>query len=148
MALFRRRKRMIRRLLIVEDEPFVAFENEHVLEKAGYDIVATVDHGEVAIAYIEREAIDAIVLDIHLAGDSSGIDVARVAAARGIAILFVSGQFPPEAATLAHGVLAKPYSAGELVAAIAAVEALVQGQPASGAPGGLTLFNKVAANPG
>ena len=102
MVLFRRKKRIIRRLLIVEDEPLVAFDNEHHLEKAGYEIAATVDSGEAAIALIGRELVDAILLDVHLAGQSSGIDVARVAGHRGIAILFVSGHCPPEAAALAR----------------------------------------------
>ena len=143
---------MIRRLLIVEDEPFVAFENEHVLTKAGYEIVATLDHGETAIALIARETIDAVILDIQLAGESSGIDVAQAAAERGIAVLFVSGQFPTGAEALAYGVLAKPYAGHELLSAINAIEALKQGGPAPSPLSGLTLFDqradRVAPDPG
>ena len=140
MVLFRRKKRIIRRLLIVEDEPLVAFDNEHHLEKAGYEIAATVDSGEAAIALIGRELVDAILLDVHLAGQSSGIDVARVAGHRGIAILFVSGHCPPEAAALAHGALAKPYSPVQLTAALDVLDRLLQGQEAGDMPPGLTLF--------
>lgn len=140
MVLFRRRKRIIRRLLIVEDEPLVAFDNEHHLEKAGYEIAATVDSGEAAIALIGRELVDAIVLDVKLSGASSGIDVARVAAGRGIAVLFVSGACPPEAAQLAHAALAKPYTPEQLTGALALIDRVLQGEAVGEAPGGLTLF--------
>lgn len=140
MALFRRKKRIIRRLLIVEDEPLVAFDNEHHLEKAGYEIAATVDSGEAAIALIARELVDAIVLDVNLSGTSSGIDVARVAATRGIAVLFVSGACPPEAALLAHAALAKPYTPDQLTGALELIDRVMQGEAVSEAPGGLTLF--------
>ena len=42
--LFGKRERRIRRILIVEDEPLVAFDNEYMLKDAGYEIVATVDN--------------------------------------------------------------------------------------------------------
>ena len=41
--LFGKRERTIRRILVVEDEPLVAFDNEHMLQDAGYEVVATVD---------------------------------------------------------------------------------------------------------
>ena len=41
--LFARRKRLISRLLLVEDEPLVAFDTEHFLREAEFEIVATVD---------------------------------------------------------------------------------------------------------
>jgi CheY-like chemotaxis protein len=39
--LFGKRERAIRRILIVEDEPLVAFDNEHLLRECGYEVVAT-----------------------------------------------------------------------------------------------------------
>ena len=39
--LFGRKKRQIERLLVVEDEPLIAFDTEHVLTDASYAIVAT-----------------------------------------------------------------------------------------------------------
>jgi len=41
--LFGRRKQVVKRILIVEDEPLTAFDNENMLGDAGYVIVATVD---------------------------------------------------------------------------------------------------------
>lgn len=140
MALFKRRHRQIRRLLIVEDEPLVAFDNEYVLEGAGYAIVATVDRGEKAIALLSPELIDAVVLDVGLAGDVSGIAVAIAADRQGIPVLFVTGQCPGEARPYAYGCLAKPYRPLGLVAALAAVDSLLLGRQPEDIPPGLTLF--------
>jgi two-component system, response regulator PdtaR len=142
MALFARRARHIQRLLIVEDEPLVAFDNEHVLASAGYTIVGTVDRGDAAIALLEAGSVDAVVLDVSLAGAVSGLDVARVAARRGVAVLFVTGDCPSEARHLALGCLAKPYRPANLVAAIAAIDQLAQGQPVDTVAAGLTLFRE------
>lgn len=145
MVLFKRKKRIIRRLLIVEDEPLVAFDNEHHLEKAGYEIAATVDSGEAAIALIGRELVDAVVLDVNLSGASSGIDVARVAVGRGIAVLFVSGHCPPEAAALAQGALTKPYSPDQLTGALELIDQMLQGKTVAEPGSGLLLFARPGA---
>ena len=47
--LFAHRPTCIKRLLIIEDDPLTAFDNEHTLKHSGYDIVATVDSGEAAV---------------------------------------------------------------------------------------------------
>ncbi len=44
------------RVLIVEDEPLIAFDNEHALIQAGYIVVATVDRFRDAEAVIGGEA--------------------------------------------------------------------------------------------
>jgi DNA-binding response OmpR family regulator len=140
MALFSRTRRAIRRLLVVEDEPLIAFDNEHALESAGYEIVATVDRGDAAIALLEPDKVDAIVLDVNLAGDVDGIAVAKAAGHRGIAVLFVTGSCPGSAREHAWGCLAKPYLPGELVASLAVIDRLMQGEAAGEKPGALTLF--------
>ncbi len=145
VALFRRTKRAIRRLLVVEDEPLVAFDNEHALRAAGYEIVATVDRGERALALLDGDAMDAVVLDVGLAGSISGIDVAKAAAALDIPVLFVTGRCPGEARPFAYGCLSKPYLPGHLVAALVAVDALVRGEAPGDLPPGLALFREPVA---
>jgi len=137
--LFGKRKRMIHRILVVEDEPLVAFDNEHFLRDAGFDIVATVDRAGEALRFIEPGDLDLVLADVRLS-DGSGLDVAHAARAKGIALLFVTGEAPAEAAELALGVLAKPYTPRELVAAIGAVDAQLGGKPLKKLPPGLTLF--------
>ena len=142
MALFRRKRRTIRRLLIVEDEPLVAFDNEHALSAAGYRVVATVDRGEAAMPWLTAEQIDAALLDVRIAGAVVGIALARIAVERHIPILFVTGDCPPEAKALAFGCIAKPYAAADLVAAIACLDSLLQGGQPDNPPLPLTLFRE------
>ena len=74
--LFGRRKRTINRILVVEDEPLVAFDNEHVLSDAGYEIVATVDRVDEAARVIAGQPIDLILSDVALSNDGTGVEVA------------------------------------------------------------------------
>ena len=53
--LFGKRKRIVKRILIVEDEPLTAFDNEIMLGDAGYEIVATLDDFDEALAVLDRE---------------------------------------------------------------------------------------------
>lgn len=137
---FGRKKRQIVNLLLVEDEPLVAFDNEYALRDAGFTIVATVDRVETALAALaDAAAIDLVVTDVSLA-DGSGVDVARAAQAAGVPVLFVTGQCPPDARALAQGCLAKPYGPRDLAAAIAAIEGQLEGKPPKRLPSGFTLF--------
>ena len=138
--LFGKRERAIRRILIVEDEPLVAFDNEHLLNESGYEVVATVDSLADAVRAIGEEAIDLILSDIKLNGDGDGLDVARAAAAKKVPVLFVTGNAPLEASNLGIGCLAKPYSNGTLRGALAAVDRKLQGQKMRRLPAGLTLY--------
>lgn len=138
--LFGKKKRQITRLLVVEDEPLVAFDTEHFLSDARYDIVATVDSVADAIAVLNGgKAIDLVLVDVSLS-DGSGVDVARAARARGVPVLFVTGSCPAEATELAAGCLSKPYAQRDLLAAIGAVEAGMQGKNPKRLPAGLRLF--------
>ena len=142
--LFGKKKRRISRLLLVEDEPLVAFDTEHFLRDAEYDVVATVDRVADAIAVIERgEEIDLVLVDISLA-DGNGIDVARTAHGVGVPVLFVTGSCPEGGRDVAAGCLAKPYAQRDLLAAIAAIEAVLEGKAPKRLPGGFNLFASLA----
>ena len=138
--LFGKRERMIHRLLIVEDEPLVAFDNEHFLRELGFEVVATVDRVEDAMMVIGEDEIDLVLADVRLTDGDDGIVVARAAHAKAIPVLFVTGACPMEARSLAVGCLAKPYAQRDLRGAIDAVEAKLAGQPVKRPPKGLTLF--------
>jgi two-component system, response regulator PdtaR len=138
--LFGKRERRISRIMIVEDEPLVAFDNEYMLKDAGYEIVATVDSHADAALVIESEAIDLVLTDISLSGEGDGTDVARAAAARGIAVLFVTGNCTEEAKALALGCLAKPYTERILLAALGAVDEHLRGRDPGRLPEQLTLY--------
>jgi DNA-binding response OmpR family regulator len=140
VALFGKRKPALARLLLVEDEPLVAFDNEHLLRDAGYTVVATVDRVADALPLIgDGLSLDAVLLDVNLA-DGSGIDVARAARAVDLPVLLVTGQCPVEAEQLAMGCLAKPYAQRDLLFAIEAIEAVRDGRTPKRLPGGFALF--------
>lgn len=142
--LFGRRRRLLEKLLVVEDEPLVAFDTEYMLGEQGYRIVATVDRVADAVGVIDTgTAIDLVLVDVNLA-DGSGIDVARAAAARGIPVLFVTGACPTDAEAVAMGCLSKPYSQRDLLAAIDAIEQLGSGKRVTRLPNGLRLFRDAA----
>ena len=138
--LFGRRERTIRRILVVEDEPLVAFDNEHLLGEAGYEIVGTVDNLADAARLIEDKRPDLVLCDIRLSGDGDGIDVARTARARDVPVLFVSGNCPPEAQSLAVGCLSKPSNDRMRKAALEALERRLQGRKMKKLPAGLSLY--------
>jgi len=125
--LFGKPKRIVKRILIVEDEPLTAFDNETMLVDAGYIVVATHDRYADAVATLDREKIDLILSDIRLTGERSGIDLARVAKEKNIPVLFSTGMAPDEASELAVGCLLKPYNDRTLKAALEVVDQHLQG---------------------
>lgn len=130
----------VKALLVVEDEPLVAFDNEHALMQAGYQVAATVNDYDHAAEVIDAGGIDLLVADVALYGEKTGIDLAHYAAARDLPVLFVTGACPVEARELAVGCLSKPYAPRDLVAAIHAVDALLRGRRPARIPTGLSLF--------
>ena len=137
--LFGRRKQVVKRILIVEDEPLTAFDNENMLGDAGYVIVATLDHFEDALEVLDREQVDLILSDIRLRSQETGIELARAAKALGIPTLFATGHPYPDAASVAVGCLTKPYSEKQLTQAIVCVDGHLQREQVK-PPKGLELF--------
>jgi DNA-binding response OmpR family regulator len=138
--LFAKKKRLIERVLLVEDEPLVAFDTEHFLGSEGFIVVATIDSVADALEVIAGDdAIDLVLVDVNLI-DGSGVEVARAAHGRGVHVLFVTGNCPGEARKLAAGCLAKPYPQRDLLAAITGIEAVLDGKKPRKLPGSFSLF--------
>jgi CheY-like chemotaxis protein len=137
--LFGKRKQVVKRILIVEDEPLTAFDNENFLGDAGYEIVATIDQFDDALEIIEREKVDLILSDIRLRSQRNGIELARAAKERGIPTLFATGHPYPGASEIAVGCLHKPYTDRQLMKAIECVDRHLQGEKVR-SPRGLELF--------
>ena len=137
--LFGKRKQVVKRILVVEDEPLTAFDNENMLGDAGYEVVATVDDLEDALEVLEREAVDLILSDLRLRRDQTGIDLARAAKAKGVPTLFATGHSYPGASEVAVGCVMKPYTERQLCKAIEAVDRHLQGEKVK-PPKGVELF--------
>ena len=142
--IFGHKKRLINRLLIVEDEPLIAFDNEIFLQNADYEIVATVNSAEDALVILDKrhDKIDAIVLDYNLAGAATGRDVAELAATKKIKVLFVTGNCPDGVEHLAVGCLMKPYTQKQLLVSLEAVERISAGKKPKNIPDTLKLFTQ------
>lgn len=138
--IFSRRKRQVTRILLVEDEPLVAFDSETLLSANGYQVVATVDRCADAIAVMDAEPLDLVLTDIRLTGERTGLDVARYAATKGLPVLFVSGACPAEGESPAIACLAKPYNERTLVAALEAIDRRLAGDKPGKSPPGLSFY--------
>jgi two-component system, response regulator PdtaR len=65
-----------RRILIVEDEMFVAMDIEAAVIKAGHKVVGFAGTAERAITLADEMRPDLILMDIRLPGDRDGVDAA------------------------------------------------------------------------
>ena len=138
--LFGKRKRIVKRILIVEDEPLTAFDNEVMLGDLGYEVVATLDNFDDAIEHLDTDKLDLILSDYRLSGERTGLDLARAAKNRGVPILFATGhQLPDESQQLALGCIMKPYSERTLKAALDAVDKHLAGEQVK-PPKGFAFF--------
>lgn len=114
-----------KRLLIVEDDYFVALTIEDTLVAAGYSVIGPVSTAEEAVEIGLRERPHLVLMDITLAGEGDGIQAAVDLIDAGIRSLFVTAHSDPhtrqrgEAAEPA-GWLDKPFQPNRLLSAVSA----------------------------
>jgi two-component SAPR family response regulator len=137
--LFGKRKQVVKRILIVEDEPLTAFDKENHLGDAGYHIVATVDDLEEALEILDREEVHLILSDVRLKKQQTGIHLAKSAKEKGVPTLFATGHPYAGASEIAVGCLMKPYTERQLCKAIECVDRHLQGHKVK-PPTGLELY--------
>lgn len=81
------------RVAIVDDEPLARGRLQRLIsEFPGYEVVGEAGDGEAALALIEAEEPDLVLLDIHMSGNVDGLQVARRIAADEMppAVIFVT----------------------------------------------------------
>jgi len=140
--LFSKPKRVVKRILIVEDEPLVAFDMETMLADEGYEVIGTLDTFAAAIETLDREQVDLILCDVRLHGNRTGIHLAKEACKRGIPVLFATGHAPPDADKLAIGCLIKPFNMRTLKATLESVNRHLLGKRPK-PPKGLELYPRI-----
>jgi DNA-binding NarL/FixJ family response regulator len=112
------------RLLIVEDDYFVALELEHQLAAAGFAVIGVAATAEEAIDLAQAGKPDLAIMDIRLAGSRDGIEAAADLKARyGIRSIFASAHSDPETRLRGEkaeplGWLPKPYASDTLIGMI------------------------------
>jgi DNA-binding NarL/FixJ family response regulator len=111
------------RILIVEDDYFVALELEHRLLAAGYEIVGIAATAEEALEKARSGSPDLAVMDIRLAGPRDGIEAATELVGLGIPSIFATAHADAETRRRAEqarplGWLQKPYAPESVIALI------------------------------
>lgn len=79
-----------RRVLVVEDEYFIADAMERGLRREGAIVLGPAPSVAEALALLGKEAVDAAILDLNL-GDEKTYPIAEALAARGVPFLFTTG---------------------------------------------------------
>ena len=112
------------RILVVEDDYFVALDLEGGLRAAGLDVVGPVPTAEEALSLARAERPGRAGMDIRLAGERDGIDAALdLYRELGIRCIFASAHVEPPyrqraAPASPLGWVQKPYSIGTVVDAV------------------------------
>lgn len=112
------------RLMIVEDETFIAFDVQQILENVGYKVVGSALTAEAAVEKAGRLMPDLILMDIRLLSRRDGVDAAiEIREKFGIRSIFVTAY--ADAATIGRaraaeplGFVAKPFTRAALVEAV------------------------------
>lgn len=128
-------------ILIVEDELLVAMEIEFILSNNGIPVSGCASNIAEAQNIVRERHCNFALVDINLADGDSGISLAHWLAEQNIPSLHVTGNRPESAdATPAIGYLRKPFSAGELIGSLEAVQAVLNDNTPTSIPAGLALF--------
>ncbi|WP_165837500.1 response regulator [Zavarzinia aquatilis] len=110
---------MAQRILVVEDEAFIAFYLDSVLTDAGYEVIGPVDDARVAMRLAAEERPDLALMDIRLKGDIDGVHATRhLVQDLGVPVVVVSANAPQsmdDLRPLTSHILGKPVASEELV---------------------------------
>ncbi len=86
------------RVLVVEDEPIYADQLELYLQDLGCEFIGPATDARTALALFRTEAIDLVLLDVHLRGPVDGIELAeQLRELRPVPIIFLTSRADDEA---------------------------------------------------
>lgn len=107
-----------KRILVVEDEALIAALLVDILKELGAEVVGPAATVEQALAIVERETIDAAILDVNLR--NVRVDpLADKLRAQGVPLVFTTGYGKSFSATTKGApVLDKPYSSESVASAL------------------------------
>lgn len=78
--------------LIIDDEAIIALHIALVAKKAGIDQTVLANNSETAIKYFDEEKPDILFVDINLAGQVDGFDLAKLLCNKSaVPVVFISG---------------------------------------------------------
>jgi CheY-like chemotaxis protein len=112
------------KILVVEDEAIVAMDIAGTLRKLGHEVTGTVPSGSQAIASLQQQRPDVILMDIGLKGDMDGIQTAaQIRSQNRIPVIFLTAFVDEKTLdrakeTVPSGYLTKPFEENDLRIAI------------------------------
>jgi CheY-like chemotaxis protein len=109
-----------KRILIVEDEPLTAMEEQSIIENMGHEVCAIANSREEAVSLALTESPDLVLMDIRLTGEMDGIEAARrIRQIREVPVIFVTAQTGTMAESLTGEIrVSKPFSPDQLSGAV------------------------------
>ncbi len=110
------------RLLIVEDEPFIAADLESLALGLAHEVVAIADTKVSALNVASTRGVDAALVDLKLRDGFTGMGIASVLGGQyGLPFAFVTGnpELIPEGALGAAAVVQKPFSDARIAEVLA-----------------------------
>lgn len=130
------------RVLVVEDEIFVAIEIEGVVQDLGYLPIGIAADSRTALALAEHAEV--ALVDLNLIDGATGIDVGRTLADKGITVLFMTANPTQLGAGVPGtiGVMPKPVTSTDLKQAVEFVVARRLRNDTVPAPRQLRLFGQ------
>jgi DNA-binding response OmpR family regulator len=109
------------KILLVEDEPFIAFDLEQLVQSAGHQVVGVAETREQALRLADAERPDAALIDVSLKDGLSGPGICRtLCEEHGIRAVFVTGnrEHVPADRAGALAVFEKPFSDKDVATAL------------------------------
>lgn len=112
------------RILIVEDEPVVALDLQQTLMEMGHQVVSIATSFSEAIAAVHQDQPSLVLMDIHIDGDTDGIDACEAIYQRWkLPVIFLTAYADDLTVTRAantkpFGYVMKPFESKELLAVI------------------------------
>jgi CheY-like chemotaxis protein len=106
----------MQRILVIEDEFFVAAHIEHVLEGEGVEVIGPVGSFQEAMVLARNEHVDGALLDVNIEGGRID-DVAAILMQRRVPFVFVTA-YGRDNLPLAHreaAVVDKPFKDADLI---------------------------------
>lgn len=82
------------RLMIVEDDLLLLMVEERLIKNLGYDVIAKASEGQQALRLIREKNPELLIIDIHLNGRLTGLDIVEQLKEEefDISVIFLSGE--------------------------------------------------------
>lgn len=119
------------KILLVEDEPFVALAVMWELERAGHEVIGPFADANEALEVCSQEAPELALIDIHEGDDQDGLALARTLHEEAsVPLLYLTGdpRVARNHADAALGAIAKPFDPEDLVRSIDVALAVLGGE--------------------